>query len=198
MGFQNCISCNFYIADNALYRIGSQHIAPLFSKSPSHRKRSGTYEYPVNPDDNDVGKPTPGPPTKRDQKLPSSNSENNKPKKEVIDSNTYSIPTSLVEILDSNTAYSTQTNITESNDYAVPTSLPVKEKAYENHVIETQVTMESPMGTEGKASQVSTSDMRMESGDYIYMSGCPDISEPSSSARESAASSYGTDEVKRN
>ncbi len=54
------------------------------------------------------------------------------------------------------------------------------------------------MGSEvTKVTEAASTDQRMESGDYIYMSGCPDIPELSElpcNAHESALS-YGTDEV---
>ena len=206
----------FGVSDNALYRIGSQHIAPLFSKSPSHRKRSGTYEYPVNPDDdnnNSNGTPSHDSVAKKQQKATSIGSvvaiEGN-PKKEMIDSNTYSIPRSRAETVDSHTyavpgsTVAVNLNRSSSNDYSVPSSLPLKENSYVNHVIDVHVTLESPVGSEHKLLMAATTttttnssnstDQKMESGDYIYMSSCPEGAEVASSTRESAAS-YDTEEV---
>ena len=161
--------------DNALYRVGSQHIAPLFSKSPSHRKRTDTYEYP----DNSVIVESTSIPTKNknlDEMLTSSGSNPYDTPREVLDSNTYSIPTSI----------------------------PVMDN-YVNHAVVTQVSVEPSKGSfykhpqkgmshgeEGHSEGVDgSSDQKVESGDYIYMSSLPD----DEGEKESNEPSFSPEEV---
>ena len=136
--------------DNAMYRVGSRHIAPLFSKSPSHRERADTYEYPAN---GDANTPTPMSNRKNLSDMLTSNGSSNPydTPREVLDSNTYSIPTSLPAMV--------------GNDYI-------------NHTVATQVSVEPlipPGGHTQKGPEAVGEcvpmDQKQESGDYIYMSG---------------------------
>lgn len=141
-----------------MYRVGSQHIAPLFSKSPSHRKRTDTYEYP---DDSMADPSHPTPNQKNLDIILTSNGSNS--------SNPYDIPR---EVLDSNT-------------YSIPVGIPAVVD-YINHAIVTQVSVEPlvppphgsvyqhPRNSDSTDSEGVVSDQKVESGDYIYMSSCPD------------------------
>lgn len=94
--------------------------------------------------------------------------------RDIVNSNTYSIPSSVPR------------DIFDSNAYSIPSSIPATANAYINHTIETHVTVEPnglangseqfayqhPRGSGGACEVVL--DQKAESGDYIYMSGCPD------------------------
>lgn len=187
--------------DNALYRVGSQHIAPLFKSSPSHRKRS-SYEHPPIPlkkHEKQQQQTQPQQtqpqqqaepkqqnlqlPQNRDQTIASHHSYDFP--REIPDGNTYSVPTGIP-------AYAPN-----GHEYSIPSNLPAI------HTIETQVTIESDRSSSQQSSphQLATYQQPkggsdggggrgrqegegtpqcvvnleasvMESGDYIYMSNC--------------------------
>ena len=138
----NSTQCSVLLSpsDNALYRVGSQHIAPQFSKSSSQKKKDDTYEFTSSVIA--ITPPTIEQQQQRQQQqqdlertVVSDNSyEYPKEVMEVSRSNTYSIPTSIpadpttdkhdyfvpMDATPEHHDYSVPTNASTSHDYSVP------------------------------------------------------------------------------
>lgn len=128
---------------------------------------------------------------------------------------------SLIEILTSNTSgssnpYDIPREVVDSNTYSIPSSIPAVD--YANHAIAMQVSVESPVPPPhasersvyqhprqgrssddgGRSSAVDGSmDLKVESGDYIYMGSIPGSQGGEKEASFSAEEVYKSASIER-